>query len=506
MKVKAIIFILISLIIISGGFLFWLKVGNGFEWLRNNKMIGNNSKISSGQNNPFGFAGPAEPVDNFSKIQALGVKYIRESISWEAMEPSHNQYNFNIINEEEKLKQYGFEIITRIKLGQIWATKCDTSVDCPKLKGFTCPSQSADCPPKDLGDWSEKGYSPLLYDFTYKTLEYANKNGEIFEYIIIGNEVNTWIFWHGTADDYLKTRATIYKAVHDINSNLKTDYKVVDNGIASTIWGGAILKDNFCTNDQNKRNYAMNFAKKYFRRIYDGPYTEEALDKRLNCDNPSRDYLILKEIFKKDTNLNEPTFDLMSYHFYEPWDTQEEIINWIKNEMKKNGYEKPIMNTEGGYRDTLHLYSDTPSLAQDVANEIPKLHVVAFANNVKTWLWLPFTERGEKYQFYGLEWKGLISEKQKELLAYKSYQIMVAKLAGFDSIEKLDQFTNTYIYKVNFSDKDPLYVIWSEENAQIDLSSEIDGQLIITNVGQKTKTANSSKLNISSSPIYVEKD
>lgn len=493
------IFLLIFIVLIGGG-LYLYKIRNNFGGQTINKIC----QDCQNKYNPFGFAGPSAP-DNFNKIEALGAKFARESISWETIEPSENQFKFDNFNGSNKLSQYGLEIIARLKLGQIWATKCDTSITCPDTKTYGCPSKNADCPPKDLGDWTNKGYSPLLYDFTYRALENTHTKGQDFQYLIVGNEVNSPVFWHGTADDYLKTRATIYKATKDVNAKLGTDYKVVDNGIASTIWGGALLRENYCTNDQNKRNFALDFAKKYFRRFYAGPYTEEALAQRINCGNPSRDYLFLKEIFKKDPNLGVATFDMMSYHFYEPWDTQEEIINWIKAEMKKNGYEKPIMNTEGGYRDTLHLYSNTPTLAQDVANEIPKLHVVAFANGVKTWLWLPFTERGEQYQFYGLEWKGLISEDQKELAAYKSYQIMVAKLAGFSSIEKLDKFQNTDVYKVNFADKDPLYVIWGNSNTQIDLSPEISGEIKVTDTNQKTTNLNSSKLDIGPSPIYVEK-
>ncbi|MBM2820241.1 MAG: hypothetical protein HW405_1, partial [Candidatus Berkelbacteria bacterium] len=487
MKLIKIIFILIILGIVGiAGFYLYQKYHSS-----NNSTIKKICQDCQNKYNPFGFAGPSKP-DNFNNIQALGVKYARESIPWEMIEPFENKFNFDIFKESGNLTQYGLELIARLKLGQIWATKCEKSIACSKDKSFGCPSKSADCPPKDLGDWSDKGYSPLLYDFIYKSLENTNKNSQNFEYLIVGNEVNTPVFWHGAANDYLKTRATVYKAIKDINAKNGTNYKVVDNGIASTIWGGALLRENYCTNDQNKRNYAMDFAKKYFRLIYDGPYTEDALAKRINCDNPSQDYLMLKEIFKKDSNLNEASFDLMSYHFYEPWDTQEDIIQWIKDEMKKNGYGKPIMNTEGGYRDTLHLYSDTPTLKQDVANEIPKLHVVAFANDVKTWLWLPFTER--EGQFYGPEWKGLIAEDQKALPAYFSYQIMVAKLSGFTSIEKLNQFKYAYVYRVDFSDKDPVYVIWADTNTQIDLRSEISGNVQITDVNQKIKTSNSSKI------------
>ncbi len=501
MKLK-IILILLSIVLIGGlGYKIFYSKSNADSQRGNIKKSSQPTPTSS--NNPFGFAGPSAP-DNFDKINTLKVKYARESISWETLEPADNKFNLDISKGTEYLTRYNLELIARLKLGQIWATKCDTSITCPDAKTFGCPSKNADCPPKDLGNWSDKGYSPLLYDFTYKSLENAKNSGKNFEYLIIGNEVNTPVFWHGTADDYVKTRTTVYKAVKDINTKMETNYKVVDSGIASTIWGGAILRENYCTNDQNKRNYAMDYGSRYFRRIYAGPYTEDALAKRINCANPSRDYLFLKEIFKKDPNLNEPTFDLMSYHFYEPWDTQEDVIGWIKAEMKKNGYDKPIMNTEGGYHDTLHLYGDTPTLAQDVAEEIPKLHVVAFANGVKTWLWLPFTER--EGQFYGMEWKGLVSSDQKELPAYTSYKLMVEKLTGFTSIEKLNKFKNAYVYKVNFANKNPLYVIWAENSTQIDMSSEIKGAIKIT--GSKTKKSNSSssKLDISSSPIYVEKN
>ena len=488
MKLLKIFFVIIIIGVVIAGFYYYKNTHNS-----SGSPIKEICQDCQSKYNPFGFAGPSKP-DNFNNIQALGVKFARESISWETVEPSENQFNSNIFKETGVLNQYGLELIARLKLGQIWATKCNLSVS----------SQNADCPPKDLGDWSKKGYSPLLYDFTYKSLENAHSNGQNFQYIVVGNEASSPDFWGGTAEEYQKTRATVFKAAKDINTKIGTNYQVVDSGIASMIWGGAILRENYCTDDSNKQAYAMDFAQRYFRRVYDGPNTQEVLAKRLNCDSPSRDYLFLKEIFKKDPNLNEASFDVMSYHFYEPWDTQEDIINWIKNEMGKNDYQKPIMNTEGGYRDTLHLYDNTATLKQDVANEIPKLHVVAFANNVKAWLWLPFTERGEQYQFYGLQWKGLISEDQKVLPAYYSYQIMVAKLAGFNSIEKLNKYSSAYVYKVNFSNKKPLYVVWSDDNVQVNLSSEISGNIQMTDVNQKTKNVDSSKIDVSTSPIYIE--
>ncbi len=461
---------------------------------------------------PFGLAGPSVP-DDPAKIAQLNVHYVREGIAWAKIETSDNVYDFSSFDKSDGwLDQLNLELIARINFGNDfsttnhnWAAKCDTSLCTPGLPD--CPMERVDCPPKDLAaswtDWnSETGYSPLLTDFVTKTLEAIHIRNKNIEYFVVGNEVNTLSFWLGTAEDYLKTRGTIYNAVKRFNAANGTSYKVVDNGIASTIWSNAVAYEAYCRGDIA---YAVDFANRASAHTYSGVITADDF-KWLNCqDIGGRDYKIMKAMFVKDPNLNEPTFDVMAYHFYEPWDVQEEIINWIRQEMTNNGYElRLIMNTEGGYRDTLHLYSDTPSLEQDVADDIPKIHTIAFKNNIKAWLWLPFTERGPEYQAYGYEWKGLVKDDQTYLKAFTSYKTMVEKMDGFSSIERNTTTEASYVYKVNFADKNPVYVVWDTSVKTVNLSSLVPGEVKITHVDGTTETLSSQSINISDSPLYLE--
>jgi hypothetical protein len=455
------------------------------------------------ENHPFGFAGPFPP-DDFNKIKELGVKYIRTTITWGKIETSDNSFVFQKPQRGKENKydivtnRYGLEPIVRLKFGQCWATKCDTiNLSCPPGRRYGCPDESADCPPKDLGGWGKYGYSPLLYDFVYKTLEYSFRSNRPINFIVVGNEVNTLVFWHGTAEEYLKTRATVYKAVKDFNAAFGQDIKVVDNGIAGKVWGAALMKELYCS---GRKEEALEFAQRYLRNISYMPNEEEA---RKRCNQDGRQYLLLKAMFKKDPNLGEPSFDYMSYHFYEPWDTQEEIINWIKEEMRKNGYQRPIMNTEGGFNDRKRSYSDTPGLAGEVADDVIKLHVVALANGVKTWLWLPFTERYEQRHF-GAQWKGLVLPDQSKLPAFTAYKVMVQKLDGFTTAERLSGFSTEYVYKFVVKDT-PIYVLWSKKPVTIDFQSELPGQLKVTKVDMTSEIAKSSQLRLTESPIFVER-
>lgn len=458
----------------------------------------------------FGFAGPTNPPDDFNKIVEVGAGYIREGRMWHTIETSDNVFDFSNIDDSYDLLKntYNLGLAFRIKMRESWATSCDTTnITCPDYFE-TCPNESADCPPKDLGNWNQNyGYSQLLFDYIYKLLEHANTSGRPIEYIVVGNEASTLTFWHGTADDYFKVRGTIFKAVQDANRDFSANTKVVDNGFAGL--GYSHIREEVCSGDQDRISYAQEFALRYFSRRF----TEEQMQDFINdfnlpeyCANPERGQEIVKEAFKVDTNLGEASFDYMAYHFYEPWNTQEEVIGWVKGEMGRNGYQKPIMQTEGGYRDYLRSLND-PSLVdeirQDVTNDIPKLHVVAFANGVKKWLWLPFTERYDA-EYYGPEYSGLISPVPEllELPAFTSYKITAEKLGGFSKVEKI-KFGNPYVYKFTVDDR-PIYVLWNSNNSTYNLSSELSGDVKVTRVDGSSETVASSSIPISESPIFAE--
>ena len=88
-------------------------------------------------------------------------------------------------------------------------------------------------------------------------------------------------------------------------------------------------------------------------------------------------------------------------------------------------------------------------------------------------------------------------------------QMMISKLDGFTKAEKFDDYT----YKFSFTDKNPVYVSWSENGSKtIDISSHFDSNnvlvtYIVTEQGQtepETKIIQTNSIPISKTPIFVE--
>lgn len=488
---KIIIVVLILLISVAGYFLI-KKLNKKVPFGRNNQIVTSVDEI-----HPFGFTSLSNEEAEVAK--EVGDTIVRASIGWYQIEPQMGKFNFDKFKGSSQ--EANFTPLIRFRMQKGWATQCKTNL-CP-ANSKDCPRALVDCPPKDLGNWSEKGYSPLLYDLIYKTLEFAQsknlKNYNALK-IIVGNEVNSPQFWLGTPEDYFKTRGTIYKAANDINKKYNTQYAIIDNGVASAVWEYAIAREAFCN---GQKSNAKDFAERTFRR----ENTITQIDQEVAQTDCNRQYSsqeLLDLIFKVDPNLKVPSFDYMSYHFYEPWDVQEEIINWIKEKMAKNGYNRSILNTEGGFIDRNRLsYDKYPELKKEVANDIVKIHVVAFANNVYSWLWLPLIENytGDTT---GQQLKGLETPDGTKLPAYYSYKTMINLLDGFKSVEKISGLSSKYVYKFTFKNKNPVFVLWDTKNSTIDFSSILNGDLRVLRVDGTTQNMPSTDLNISESPIYIE--
>lgn len=470
-----------------------LFIGRKFVYKGKPKLESNEQiKVTTADEiHPFGFTSISKEEAEVAK--EVGDTIVRASISWIQIEPKEGKFNFDKYQTGQNNQ---FDTFIRFRTGQNWATKCSLNL-CKQ--GTKCPPPTADCPPKDLGKWSEKGYSPLLYDLVYKTMEFASTKGITTSKIILSNEVNDAHFWLGTNGDYVKTRTTIYKALQDVNKKNNANFQLIDNGYADAVWSYAISREAFCN---DRQDYAKSYAERAFRRII----SVQTIDNQLQSTDCSKTYdsnKILNEAFAVDPNLGKPSFDYMSYHFYEPWDVQEELINWIKAKMKANGYDRPILNTEGGYIDKLRTsYEQFPELKTDVANDIPKIHVVAFASGVQSYLWLPLIE--VKNATADLTVRGLETDHRQKLPAYDSYKTMISKLDGFKTVEKIRGLKTIYVYKFTFVNKNPVYVLWDTKNNQIDFSSILKGEIKVTKTDGTSQNISSSNVTVSSSPIYIE--
>jgi hypothetical protein len=425
----------------------------------------------------------------------LGARWIRPEIKWGWIEPQKNQFNWVKLDKlyEDFGKKYGFNIMISLRTGQLgWATRCDKKLCRYKkdIKTRGCPDKYASLPPKDLeSTWNDKwGYSKDYYEFIFKLVEHFK--GKI-NYLVIENEVNTLTFWHGTKEEYLQLRATAYKAAHDANPEVV----VIDNGIAGGVWDYAIIWELYHRGKKEE-------AEKFFRISAKRTLTQEKINKNIgNADKMikkqrlSRDYEILKAVFK------EPTFDVASYHLYGPWECQKIIIDWLKSEMRKNGYEKPIICTEGGFVDSLRSPEDA-QVQQEVAEDIIKLHVTAFGENVKKWIWLPLVEKYEG-KAINLRYKGLYNSTLKKLPAGIAYEIMIKKIDNFSSVEKLDFGPEIYAYKFIVAEK-PMFILWSKSEQKVDLSKYLTGKVKVTDIKGDISSVESFTINSTSSPIFVE--
>lgn len=489
---KKIIIVLVVLTVVMGAYFVDRKLNkNNTAYFGENALTNTPDEI-----HPFGFTSLSKQEAEVAK--KVGDTIVRTSVSWNQIEPSEGKFNFDKF--KGSTQESSFTPFIRLRLPQGWATTCKVEL-CPK-NSKDCPRDLVDCPPKDLGSWTDKGYSPLLYDLIYKTLEFAqSKNLKNYNTnkIIVGNEINSSQFWLGTTDDYLKTRTTIYKAAEDINKKYGSQYQIVDNGLASAVWEYAIIRESYCN---GQKDYAKDFAERAFRRETNIAKIDEEVQKT-NCSKNYESEDLINRSFKVDPNLGKPSFDFMSYHFYEPWDVQEEVISWIKSKMEKQGYEKPILNTEGGFVDRNRIsYGQFLELKNEVANDIPKIHVVAFANGVQSWLWLPLIEESGETTGYHL--KGLETDNRTILPAYYSYKTLTSKLDGFKTAEKITGLSTKYAYKFSFKNKNPVYVLWDIKDTVVDFSAISSGQVKITKVDGTTQNLSSSNVSIGVSPIYVE--
>ncbi|HUU03442.1 MAG TPA: hypothetical protein VM425_18550 [Myxococcota bacterium] len=434
---------------------------------------------------------------------AAGAVYSRPEVPWHGIEKSVDQYDFNLLDQGyDLLTGYGMEPIISLRTKRDWGATCDLDL-CQHAN--ECPDPYASCPPADLGpELCAYGHSVHYYDFVTALLDHVLSAGKLVDYVVVENEVNTYTFWIGTDEDYLRTRATAYKATKDFNLAHGQHVKVIDNGIASDVWGYAVTGDLFCGEPADKER-AVDFANRFFKRVSDAPMTVETIG--IDCAAQPSDtgfgkvvkaVSTLKAMFQPDPSLGMPAFDFMSYHFYAPWDTQEEVIDWIKRQMQANGYERPIICSEGGFDDPHHMSTDDA-----VASELVKLHVVALASGVEKWLWLKVDEKppeGDKPDRY----RSLYAPGMTPLPAAKAYEVMAQKLDGFTSCAHLDLGTPDvfgYDFVVNGGH---VYVLWTLDGhtASVDLSAAMSLELIVTDIQGAVQSTNAASVPVTDRPVF----
>jgi len=414
--------------------------------------------------------------ERFDLLKSLGCQGIRRPEFVFARYVSKEGKAKSIISYYDSLEQKGLVAMVTIRTGKSKvATRCrpyQVKTSYGNIFAPPLPNPRADysCPPKDM-----KKYHSCVYDLV------SGLSGRV-NLFIIENEVNSPSFWYGTKEEYVELRRTAYEAAHAANPKVT----IIDNGFDGFGWGVVITRDLL---EAGREEEAVRFANDYFTRKSDKPINRTELKERMYRPQNCYIYDFIKYSFQ------HPDFDVTSYHFYAPSKYQKTVIDWIRNEMRKNGYDKPIWASEGGVHDPGNRF--TPA---EIADEVVKLHVVGFAETKGPWVYLPMIE-GESGTLH-ISFKGLYNSSLNLIAAGKAYKIMTEKIGDFSQVERCS-LSGVDAYKFIVGDT-AVYVAWSDSPLIADFTAEAAGPLRITTTSGESYNVDSRSLKLTSSPIFIE--
>lgn len=241
---------------------------------------------------------------------------------------------------------------------------------------------------------------------------------------------------------------------------------------------------------------------------------------------------------------NPQLFDIFVHHVYMYYahnpNRIEADMDFIKVEMTKRGYRKPVIVLEASGASLLDdtvpngvailrkIQSGDQMVRQkydaELAKEMVKIHTTLFAHGVSSVVRFPFRdfwnldEWPEQHSQYAIQ--GMVLLKKDLDLAYLkpsyfTYQKMTSLLNGFAKAQELEPG----LIRFTFEDRQPVYVAWTNSSsAEIDLSTYIKQptvtiQHIITELTNQNnpkylenRQTPTTKIPISDEPVFITLD
>ncbi len=374
----------------------------------------------------------------------------------------------------------------------------------------------------------------------------------------LGAEYNGF-YWGGTNEEYLESWTAFTGALRGasdtaiiVSNGISGIFHEMPNMIYNGVFHAGLTFKYYYENMPWLHDELTPEEQARAEEIVDDPYSYVTIDdvmNKLNIADPEkeakiRDYL---EKLKRSVEFTFMVFDhpelydifdvrMYTYYKYQPSRIPEDIT-LANNNMQQRGYNKPIMPGEGTgaflgqqggmpnpardeffYLVTSYINKEIIGIipgpatleeerayknyTAEQARELVKVYTTLFVEGAPSFAWWRYSDvvNPNNDQFnttYGIN--GLLYQYEAQRLkkpSFYTYSIMTSKLKNFTVVEKIA----TEQIKFNFENKEPVYVLWSEEGLTIiDLSSYIPSlNAEVTHIV--------TELDASNNPIYLPSD
>lgn len=480
-----------------------------------------------------GYANPAWEKYDWTKLaklfSSLGISSVKiQQLRWGDIEPAPpklgqaHKYKWDKIDRIITIFQAeGFtdmEIV--LESFSKWAGRSPTKNDTQDANTFQLRNLAL--PPKE-NHW--KDYADFISNVIERYDGDGNNDMPNLKYPILNYEIETEAqgsyHWLGTVDEYIRQLKVAYMAAIKANSHV--------NIILTGFWLGDVVHPN------------------------------EPYEKRIEMMNPK---LFNKKNWYKYIRTNQKLlkekdyFDKVEFHSLENYSAIYTAVEWIRQEMKRNGYEKPIYIGDACATPTLTFGPVKPHPhpfkmeAQEVVKILADRKNVMY-KEVNSWYraeesrlivkkTVAALEMGlEKINFgfmmdntsvdkvgvsllaslnplaYNWLIAGLLDNNYQPYPAYFTYKLTVEKLKNAVFVKQLSLGTDLYGFEF-LSAGAPIYIFWSNKNVSITFTAGASFKTVkVTNIvvelgrqnpNVKEKTVKEGKveLNLTEDPIFVE--
>lgn len=428
-------------------------------------------------------------MNQYSEIGATWSKFNGPGTSWNDLEPSppvHGRHTYRWDNVDRMVlaaQKAGFKnLLVVLKSNSKWGTERRKSRGI--LETISAIRGMVSTPPASAKHLQH--YQDYVLSFVERYDGDGKDDMPGLLYPILDYEIETEaqhkVYWLGTAEEYV----TILKAASNAVKKANPAARVILSGM--TFWD---IFDGGPKSDEEIHRLVAELPQKFPQG-----------DVRHGFGDEFRDQMDFNARILQEKN----AFDVVEFHLLSYYTSIPGAVKWIRDQMHKNGYEKPVWMGDAGAVfipctnkkgllapwSTYTLLSEAPYdngdrlfevlvskkngyglrysdverwFRAEQASLLVKVLVTAMAEGVEGSNWWTWKDEPAllKANGPGKSWSlcGLMDDDNKEKRpAFYTYKLLIQKIGRFSSVEKLSVSRDIMTYRFAVGNRS-IYVVWS---------------------------------------------